>query len=62
MMASTSHYRLQIFLTPEIRKALRQAASIEDTSIQKLVTTWLIEKLQEYPHAKDLSLSETDVQ
>jgi hypothetical protein len=55
MMASTSPYRLQIFLTPEIRKALRDVAHQEETSIQKLVTTWLVEKLRQHPCGQGLS-------
>jgi hypothetical protein len=49
MMASTAPYRLQIFLDPEVRRVLREVAHQENTSIQKLVTAWLIDKLREHP-------------
>lgn len=58
MMASTAPYRLQIFLDAEVRKALRVVALQEDTSMQKLVTYWLIEKLREYPAGEQLELPE----
>ena len=58
MMASTAPYRLQILLDREVRKVLRDIAHQEDTSMQKLVTYWLIEKLKEYPAGAHLELPE----
>lgn len=39
-------YRLQIYLDPEVRDALRAVAFAEKTSLQALVTQWLVERLQ----------------
>lgn len=54
MMASTTPYRLQIFLPDEVREALRAVAYQEHTSQQKLVLTWLIDKLKTYPDGAHL--------
>jgi hypothetical protein len=56
MMASTAPYRLQILLDRELRKVLRDIAHQQDTSLQKLVTAWLIEKAKEYPVGQHLEL------
>lgn len=56
MPVAMDTYRLQITLGQDARKALRHVASDEDTSIQKLVERWLIEKLKEYPYGKGLRL------
>ena len=58
MMASSAPYRLQIFLDPAMRKALREAAHQEETSMQQLVTYWLFEKLKDHPAGKHLRLPE----
>ena len=42
-------YRLQIYLEPEVRDALRAVAFAEKTSLQALVTKWLVERLQATP-------------
>ena len=47
-------YRLQIYLDPEVREALRAAAFAENTSLQALVTQWLVERLQATPQGKAL--------
>ena len=48
-MTSMTPYRLQIFLPNEVREALRDVAHKERISLQRLVLTWLVEKLQSYP-------------
>lgn len=60
MMASAAPYRLQIFLPDDVREALREAAYTERLSIQKLVTAWLIEKLQETPAGQRLPRAKED--
>jgi hypothetical protein len=55
-----SPYKLQIFIPHDVRKALRTAAIREEMSLQKLVTQWLIERLQEEPEGKTLVLTEED--
>jgi len=56
IMAAPVPYKLQILLDSDIRKALRDVAHQHDTSIQKLVATWLIAKLKEYPAGQHLEL------
>lgn len=55
-MMATAPYRLQIFLADDVREALREVAHQQKTSIQKLVTRWLIEKLREYPAGEELEV------
>jgi hypothetical protein len=52
-----SPYKLQIFIPHEVRKALRAVALRHDTSLQKLVTQWLIERLQDEPEGHTLVLT-----
>ena len=54
MAMATAPYRLQIFLDLAMRKALRDVAHKEETSMQQLVTAWLWDKLQEYPEGQHL--------
>lgn len=56
MATSAANYRLQIFVQPEVRKALREVVAQEDVTIQEWVTLCLIEKLREYPAGKKLEL------
>jgi hypothetical protein len=58
MMASTAPYRLQIFLPDDVREALREVAHRERVSQQRLVLSWLIEKLQQYPEGEHLHQEE----
>lgn len=60
MMAATAPYRLQIFLPDDVREALREVAHKERISQQKLVLSWLIEKLQQYPEGRHLQQTEDD--
>ena len=48
-------YRLQIYLDPEVRDALRAVAFAEHTSLQALVTRWLVERLQATPQGLGLA-------
>lgn len=50
----TIPYKLQIFISDEMREALREAAHQEKTSLQKLVTQWLLDRLKTHPAGKDL--------
>jgi hypothetical protein len=54
MMASTAPYRLQIFLPAEVREALRNVAHKQRVSQQRLVLSWLIDKLKEHPEGAHL--------
>ena len=54
MMATTGPYRFQVLLDADVRRVLRTAAFQEETSMQKLVTAWLIEKLRDYPGGQHL--------
>jgi hypothetical protein len=58
MMAATAPYRLQIFLPDDVREALREVAHKERISQQKLVLSWLVEKLQGYPEGIALQQEE----
>jgi hypothetical protein len=44
-----SPYRLQIFLESEVRDALKDIAHEERTSLQDLISEWLLDKIHEYP-------------
>lgn len=54
MMASTTPYRLQVLLDRDVRKVLRQIAYQEDTSMQQLVSYWIVQHLRTYPAGEHL--------
>jgi len=60
MMAATVPYRLQIFLPDDVREALREVSHAEHVSQQKLVLSWLIEKLKQYPQGQHLQALEEE--
>lgn len=53
-------YRLQIYLDPEVREALRAVAFAQHTSLQALVTQWLVERLQRLPEGAALGAKLAD--
>lgn len=57
MMALTP-YRLQTFVTEEMRHALRHEAHAQETSMQKLVRKILYEYLKQRPSGQHLQLEE----
>ena len=54
MAMATVPYRLQIFLDDDVRKVLKRVAALKDTSMQQLVTAWLVEKLRTEPEGQHL--------
>jgi hypothetical protein len=50
----TTPYKLQIFIPEDMREALREVAHQEKTSLQKLITKWLLECLQKHPTGQTL--------
>ena len=50
----TTPYKLQIFLDLEVRDALKDVAHTEKTSMQQLVTTWLVDLLRARPEGQHL--------
>ena len=51
-----SPYRLQIFLEDDVRDALRDIAHEERTSLQQLISEWLLDKIHEYPQHEMVGL------
>lgn len=47
-------YKLQIFFPEEMRVALKKVAHRHETSVQKLVVSWLREKLSQEPEGRNL--------
>jgi hypothetical protein len=52
-----SPYRLQIFLEYDVRDALKDIAHEERTSLQELVSEWLLDKIHDYPQHEAVGLT-----